>query len=228
MARVNDRSINRSPGGRPRRGFSLVELLMVIVLMGIGASVVFSLFDPSVHSQLHAAADVLAADLAYARNLAVANNSEYRLEFDLDANLYRLSHSGTNASLDNLPSTPLADPSDTATTQVTRFSDLPQVGAPVQLAAVRLINSSGSTNVTELRFTSLGGTKSSQPTQIVLTSLTGGNRLAIPIRVDPVTGLPEIGEIQTAPEADSDGSGGESGGSLTPFDSLPGAEDATP
>lgn len=199
MGKPSDNAIRPTRWGDPRGGFTLVELLIVIVLLGIGAGVVVSLFEPSVHGQLTSAAEVLAADIAYTRNLAVSNDSQYRLQFETDNGCYRLTHSGTNAALDTLPATPFDDADGTATEQVFKLSDLPNVGAPVQMWAVWQVTDTTKTAVTDVRFTPLGGTQRAEPTRIWLSSLEGERRVAIPITIDPVTGLAEVGEIQAAP-----------------------------
>src|SRR3954447_19451278 len=66
-----------------RRGFSLVELLIVIVLMSILAKMAITSAMPSNYEQLQATANIIAGELAYGRSLAVGNNSSYRFDIDV-------------------------------------------------------------------------------------------------------------------------------------------------
>jgi type II secretion system protein H len=57
-----------------RSGFSLVEMMMVVMLIGIVATVAAPpMFRYLQSSKLQTSADQLAADLQYARSLAIAN-----------------------------------------------------------------------------------------------------------------------------------------------------------
>ena len=55
------------------RGFTLVVLLVVIILIGIAAAVVVPRMAQSSDVQVISAARILAADLQYAQNLAISS-----------------------------------------------------------------------------------------------------------------------------------------------------------
>src|SRR5688572_17514905 len=100
-----------------RRGYSLVEILIVVAVLGIMAAAAVPAFGPNTAAQLDSAAQVVAADLAQFRQLAVAHNSKYRLTFETDQNRYYLEHSGTNSALTALPPTIYSNSANTATRQ---------------------------------------------------------------------------------------------------------------
>lgn len=103
MVRLKDQPFESLTIARPMRGFTLVELAIVIVLVGIIAATFVPFIKPSVEEQLYAAAHVVASDLQYCRGLAVANNTTYKINFNQPLNQYELSHTGANASFDDLP-----------------------------------------------------------------------------------------------------------------------------
>src|SRR5688500_9590145 len=90
------------PPRRDDRGYTLIEMLIVISIMGIFAAILLPRFEPSVRDQLRGAAEIVSGDLAYARNLAVTNDSQYKLQFRKSDSSYSLTHSGTNNLLDVL------------------------------------------------------------------------------------------------------------------------------
>lgn len=74
-----------------RAGFSLVEMLAVLVILGLIAGIVMVSWRAVLpHEQLHSAVRGLAAALLSARSEAIARNGEFRLEYDLENGRYRL------------------------------------------------------------------------------------------------------------------------------------------
>lgn len=192
QAQSADRVSKRPP---PRDAYTLVELLIVVALMGILAGVLLPSFNPSIHDQLRAAAQVVAAELAYTRDLAVSNDSNYEITFDIDAEQFVLRHSGANSSLDTLPPSPFHSPDDPGDAHTTCLSDLPHAGPNVEI--VKVYKASGTpTNVATLEFGPLGETTRSEETVVWLACGGGDNRLYLPVTVDPVTGQASIGTIQ--------------------------------
>lgn len=181
-------------GRQTSAAFSLVELLIVITLMGLAAALALPSLSPAIHDQLQGAAQIVARDLAYARGLAVANNSSYRFTFDLANNQYTLRYSGANPALAVLPSNPFQAPGGDPKQYVVSLGDLAMLGGRVQLAAI------GTTGVrpapqSDLEFGPLGATTRSDPTVIWLSAGAGAAQRFISVSVNPVTGLADIGEF---------------------------------
>jgi prepilin-type N-terminal cleavage/methylation domain-containing protein len=180
-----------------RTALTLIELLLTIAVLGILAAILVPQLSGDLPERLNAGAQVVSADLDYARSLAVANNSSYRLTFDAPSNSYYLQHSGANALLNTLPRSPFRQNDDPAERQTTKLSLLPLPEPGVRLVGVVLIQ--GSLQATSsLEFTPLGGTTSTSPTVIWLTCSGGTLARFISVQVDPVTGLVTIGPIQSA------------------------------
>jgi type II secretory pathway pseudopilin PulG len=173
--------------------------MLAILVASIFAAIIITRSDPSVQTQLLSASQVVAGDMARARSLAVTNNDNYRVTFDLTNNCYYLEHSGANGSLDNLPSTPFYTSQDTATRQYTLLGNLPTMGGTISLAAV---GSYGSTTVpkTTVEFGSYGQTTATDGIDIWLTAGTGAGQRWQSVRINPVTGLATVETFQgTAP-----------------------------
>ena len=186
-------------GRYPRRpGFSLFELLIVVALMGIVAGIVIPSASGTVHDQLQAAAQVVSAELAYARSMAVMNNSNYKLTFNRTNNQLVLQHSGTSAALNTLPPSPYRSPNDPPHQQITDLDDLPQMGMPVSLIEVQA-TSSNPARVSDVEFGPLGQATRPEDTTIWLGAGAAADRRYISVRVNRVTGLADIGSFEAAP-----------------------------
>jgi prepilin-type N-terminal cleavage/methylation domain-containing protein len=182
-----------------RTGVTLIELLMVIAIVGILAGAAIVSTSPAQNSQLRAAAEIVAEDMAYVRSLAVTYNSKYQLTFDADGNRYVLRHSGTDIELHTLPTGARVTYSTNAAEQVFEFDDLPGLSDSIRLMGVRT-GGTTPTTVTTLEFGPLGQTTESATTIIWLTAGRGDGLRFISISVDPVSGLTTIGDVQaTAP-----------------------------
>jgi prepilin-type N-terminal cleavage/methylation domain-containing protein len=178
---------------RQRRSaaFTLLELLLVMAIIGFLAAIVLPSLQPAVYDQLRSTAQILATDLSYARSLAVANNDNYRITFDLAGNTYTMTHSGANPALNTLPWTPFSSSTDTPTQHIVNLGNLPHVGPLVRLSAVA---TSGTTyqSVTTVEYGSLGQTIRADPTMVWLMAGAGTSRRYISLQVDPVTGLVQV------------------------------------
>jgi prepilin-type N-terminal cleavage/methylation domain-containing protein len=182
-------------------GFSLIEILIVIALMGILAAVVLPSSNPTIHDQLHSAAQIMATDLAYARSLAVTQGSTYKITFEADNNRYVLSHSGSNPALDRLPPSPFRNPDDPPERHVVDLDEIPHLGPPVEIVTV-LTGNSASQPTGEIEFGPLGETTATAPTAVWLSAGAGSARRYIVLYVDPVTGLTAIGPFSgSGPES---------------------------
>lgn len=179
------------PRRRQTAGFSLIEVLMVIVILGILAGLVLPSSNPGLHDQLRSVAQMLRTDLAYGRSLAVANNSSYRLTFDTANNRYLLEHSGSNVALDTLPDSPFRRREDPATQHIVDLDELPHLGPTVRIVAAAEVGTPPQP-VADVEFGPLGETTRSAPTQIWLAAGQNADTRYITLTINPVTGLARI------------------------------------
>lgn len=75
---------------RPRRGFTLVEILTVVVILGIASALVIPQLGDRSDLRVAAGARVLMADLLYAQNRAIATQKTHWVKFDLEKQEYRV------------------------------------------------------------------------------------------------------------------------------------------
>jgi prepilin-type N-terminal cleavage/methylation domain-containing protein len=177
------------------RGVTLVEILLVVAVLAVMAVGAMTLLQPGLTDELENAAQIVLADVERARNLAVANNSKYKLTFISDGSGYYLQHSGSNASLNTLPSWPYRQRTDPADRQTTLLRILPGLGDVDILGAAVQVASGVRSQVTDLEFTSLGATTRVQTTEIWLAAGRDSSRRYLAVAINPTTGLATIGEL---------------------------------
>ena len=182
-----------------RRGFTLVEMLIVVTVLGILASVIL----PSMNSTssligLEAAARTMAADLRIARQSAVQYNSSYNVRIDLTANSYQITFAGTGSvpTLTNL----LNSSSSTGNSiDFDQWSSSRLKQQRVALAGAALKTSK--TSVTDVTFGPAGGTGPSrtEDTVLWLSQGSGNERLSVLVTVSWLTGNVTVGDVTTFP-----------------------------
>jgi len=182
-----------------RPAYTLVELMVVIAVIGIIASVVITTLNPGIHDKLDSVAQIVIADLDYARNLAVSNGSTYKITFDPGGDSYVLTHDGSNPALDNLPSSPFGQSTDPPDQQTTVLSSLPAGGPKVSVYGVYKLTPSA-VLVNDVSFGSFGETTRPEQTVIELTCGYGENKRIRVVYIDPITGLATLGPFLNVPQ----------------------------
>ncbi|KPK86302.1 MAG: hypothetical protein AMJ81_01610 [Phycisphaerae bacterium SM23_33] len=77
-------------------GFTLVELIMVLIVLAIAAAMIIPQAVGTSDLRAQSAARVVVADLEYAQNHAIVTQTNISVTFDVSANSYRVSNeSGT-------------------------------------------------------------------------------------------------------------------------------------
>ena len=172
----------RAPTVRPQRGFTLLEILAVVVILAIVAAMAVPMLGQTRRARLTAAAELLAADLNFAQLESIAHSDDPRLVvFDTVNHAYYI------AAL-SAPDAPITNPVGKIPYR-TQFG----VGRAAESGGVTITALSlGGDN--QLRFGAFG-----QIDQATLASITLSlDRIRLTISVDPVSGEVTVGSIMTA------------------------------
>jgi prepilin-type N-terminal cleavage/methylation domain-containing protein len=177
-----------------RAGLTLIEVLISIAILGILAAILIPQLTSDVPERLDAVAWIVAADLDYARGLAVANNSNYQFVLETSSNCYYLYHSGDNNLLDALPDSPFRQNNDPPDRQTTNLATLPIPEPRVRLLGAVQLSGLGQPTTT-IEFKPSGETTSSVDSMVWLACGSGDNERFISVTVNWVTGLTTIGPL---------------------------------
>lgn len=82
----------------PRHGYTLIEVLVTVTIMGLAAAIVVPHMLRGGTLGVQAGARMIVADMLYAQNEAMAQNDARRVLFDIDANSYTVQHYDTDSS----------------------------------------------------------------------------------------------------------------------------------
>jgi prepilin-type N-terminal cleavage/methylation domain-containing protein len=89
------------PGSRyevpePDGGFSFIEILIVIVILAIAAMTVVPMMSSAGSMQIRSAANMIAADLEYAKSMAISRGQRYSVVFDETTESYQIEDQNGN------------------------------------------------------------------------------------------------------------------------------------
>jgi type II secretion system protein H len=88
-----------SPRQESTGGFTLIELMIVMVILGITAAIAVPMVSSAASMQLRSAVNMVAADLEYAKSLAIGTGQRHCVVFDAINETYRI----TNAAGTTVP-----------------------------------------------------------------------------------------------------------------------------
>ena len=73
-----------------RSGFTLVELIIVVVILSIVALTAIPMMSSAAGIQIRSAANMIAADIEYARSMAISKGQYYSVVFNKDTDSYQI------------------------------------------------------------------------------------------------------------------------------------------
>ena len=77
-------------------GFTIVEIVIVVVIIAIAALVAVPMMSSAAGLQIRSAANMIAADLEYARSMAISRGQNFSVEFDKNTERYRIKDQAGN------------------------------------------------------------------------------------------------------------------------------------
>jgi prepilin-type N-terminal cleavage/methylation domain-containing protein len=80
----------------PRRGFTVIEILIVMVIITIAALTAVPMMSSASSVQIRSAASMIAADLEYAKSMAISRGQNYSVVFDQNTDSYRIEDQDSN------------------------------------------------------------------------------------------------------------------------------------
>lgn len=87
---------SRFAPGRWGSGFTIIEILIVVVILAIAALTAIPMMSSAGSVQVRSVANMIAADLEYAKSLAITKGQNYWVVFDTSSESYRIEdQSGT-------------------------------------------------------------------------------------------------------------------------------------
>jgi prepilin-type N-terminal cleavage/methylation domain-containing protein len=198
--RLRSPNMGSTRRGFARRGYTLVEMLIVVVIVSIVATVAIPAMSSAPAAGLKSAGRVLASDLRLASELAVQFGTEYTVDFDVARNRFQLRHTGTASPppLKN-PQAPPGTQDETYLVELGPFGGNGTNPNGLRLKRVELKTSDQS--VTNITFGPLGGTGPSRTddTEIWLERGTGGQSEYLRLNVSAVTGQVWLDQPATYP-----------------------------
>jgi len=82
--------VQNKENGSLRKGFTLIELLIVIVIIAIAAMTAIPMMSSAGSVQIKSAANMIAADLEYAKSVAIARGQYFSVVFDKNTDSYSI------------------------------------------------------------------------------------------------------------------------------------------
>ena len=74
----------------PDNGFTLIEVLLVVVIIAIAAMITVPMVSSAGSVQIHSAANMIAADLEYAKSMSISRGQNFSVVFDKTTESYSI------------------------------------------------------------------------------------------------------------------------------------------
>ena len=183
-----------APSGRGvrRRAFTLTEVMVVLVVLAILASLLVQQWNPGLVERLEAGGAAVAADLAYVRGLAVSQATTYEVVADVSGDSFEVQGVAGDGSRFLVPA-PAFLPSPDSSRFIEDLSRLPS--GPVELVTVQ-ISGPPQQGPPTFRFLPTGTVDPPDGVRIWLAVGQGDGRWYLTVDIDGATGRATVGQVQ--------------------------------
>jgi prepilin-type N-terminal cleavage/methylation domain-containing protein len=82
--------------GRVNQAFTLIEIMIVVVIIGIAAAMAVPMISSGASFQIRSAGNEVAADLEYAKSMAISRGRPYSVVFNTSTASYQIKDSSGN------------------------------------------------------------------------------------------------------------------------------------
>ena len=82
-----------------RTGFTIIEILIVVVLLAIAAMITVPMMSSAASMQIRSAANMIAADLEYAKSMAITRGQNYSVVFEKENERYSIKKEGDTETI---------------------------------------------------------------------------------------------------------------------------------
>jgi type II secretion system protein H len=164
-------------------GFTLIEILIVVVIIGIAAMIAVPMMSSAASMQIRSAANIVAADLEYAKSMAISRGQNFSMVFDKNSESYSIKDQNGNT---------ISHPIKKGSLYVINFASDSRLGQVDIVDAVFNPNSSQTISFDYLGSPYSGTGTSSPLNSGIITLQAGGNTKTV--TVEPVTGYISITE----------------------------------
>lgn len=164
-----------------RSGFTLAELLIVIVIIAIAALTAIPMMSSADSFQIKSAANMIAADLEYAKTISISRGQTFSVVFDKAAETYRIEDESGAV---------IAHPVKKGFNYIIDFQNDSRL-SKVDIEDVDFDPDSGSTLTFDYLGSPYSGSGTTNPLNSGVVSLRAG-QMTVTINVEPVTGFISI------------------------------------
>ena len=81
---------------RLKKAFTIVEIIVVVFILSVVSMIAIPMLSSAADTQVRSAANILAADIEYAKNLAISRQKNYSVVFDVVNNSYEIRDNEAN------------------------------------------------------------------------------------------------------------------------------------
>jgi prepilin-type N-terminal cleavage/methylation domain-containing protein len=162
-------------------GFTLIEIVIVVVILAIAAMTAIPILTSATSFQIRSAANIIAADLEYAKTIAISKGQSFSVVFDKTTESYRI---------EDESSAVIAHPVKKGFNYIIDFQNDGRLDK-VDIENVDFDPGSGSTITFDYLGSPYSGSGISNPLNSGIITLKAGN-MAATINIEPVTGFISI------------------------------------